>query len=100
MKRIRSFLMSEASKQWVIRDTLALACTYIDLYFQRKGVCEIEDFQSFAISCLILAMKMEEGKFPTISFSVFSKEELLAWEKKVAKRLSYQLSPPTYVTFA
>ena len=45
-------------------------------------------------------MKMEEGKFPTISFSVFNREDLLGWEKKVAKRLSYQLSPPTYVTYA
>jgi hypothetical protein len=45
-------------------------------------------------------MKMKEGKFPTISFSVFKKEDLLSWEKKVATRLSYQLSPPTYITFA
>jgi hypothetical protein len=83
-----------------MRDTIALACTYIDLYFLRKGYCEVQDFQSMAISCLILAMKQQERKFPTISFSIFSKEELLVWERKVAKKLEYRLSPPTYLTFA
>ena len=71
--------MSEASKQWVMRDTLALACTLVDLYFLHGGFSQVEEFQSLAIGCLILAMKIQEGKFPTISFNVFSKEELLNW---------------------
>lgn len=62
-----------------MRETLALACTYVDLYFKNKGFCEVKDFQNLAISALILAMKVQEGKFPTISYTVFSKEELLIW---------------------
>lgn len=57
-----------------MRDTLTLACTYVDLFFHNKGFCAVQDFQSLAIGCLILAMKIQEGKFPTISFNVFSKE--------------------------
>ena len=34
--------MSEASKQWVMRDTLALACTLVDLYFLNGGFCQVE----------------------------------------------------------
>lgn len=92
--------MSEGSKQWVMRDTLALACTYLDIYFLMGGYCSTENIQSLSIACLILAMKVQEGKFPTISFNVFSKEELLGWQQRVAKRLQYLLNPPTYITFA
>ena len=92
--------MNEASKQWVMRDTLALTCTYLDLYFLKGGSPTSEQLQSLAIGCLVLAMKMQEGKFPTIRFDVFSKEELLTWERNIAQRLNYQLSPPTYATFA
>jgi hypothetical protein len=59
IQRIRSFLMGEASKQWITRETLALACTYVDLYCFRKGLHASEDFQSLAIGCLILAMKVQ-----------------------------------------
>jgi hypothetical protein len=48
----------------------------------------------------MLARKLQEGKLPTISFHIFGKESLLQWEKKVAKKLEYQLYPPTYLTFA
>ena len=53
-----------------------------------------------AISCLMLARKQQEGKLPTISFNIFSKESLLQWEKKVAKKLEYHLLPPTHITYA
>ena len=53
-----------------------------------------------AIACLMLARKQQEGKLPTISYNVFSKESLLQWERKLAKRLEYQLCPPTYHTYA
>lgn len=62
-----------------MRETVALALTYIDLFFKHQGFCPIEEFQSLAISALILAMKIQEGKFPTVSFKVFPKEELLIW---------------------
>lgn len=62
-----------------MRETLALACTYVDLYFKHQGFCPIEEFQNLAIAALILAMKNQEGKFPTVSFKVFPKEELLNW---------------------
>lgn len=29
--------MNEAAKQWVMRDTLALTLTYLDLYFLKGG---------------------------------------------------------------
>ena len=82
-----------------MRDTLALACTLIDLYFKKQGVCAVEDFQILAIGCLILAMKNQEGKFPTISFSVFKKEDLISWEMNIAIKLNYFLNPPTYATY-
>ena len=53
-----------------------------------------------AIACLMLARKQHEGKLPTVSYNVFSKESLLQWERKVVKRLEFQLCPPTYFTFA
>lgn len=57
-----------------MRETLVMACTYVDLFFKHQGFCAVEDFQSLAISALILAMKNQEGKFPTVSFNVFGKE--------------------------
>jgi len=66
--------MSEGSNLLVMRDTLALACTQIDLFFRNGGFCSVEDFQIMSLACLILAMKIQEGKFPKISFKVFRKE--------------------------
>jgi hypothetical protein len=37
----------------------------------------VKVFQNFVIACLILACKIKEGRMPTISFDIFSKEELL-----------------------
>jgi len=31
--------MDECVKQMMTRDTGSLACTYVDLYFQKKGFC-------------------------------------------------------------
>lgn len=84
----------------MLRETCALACCLLDLYFLRGGVVAVQDFQNLAIACLILAAKLREGKFPTISFNIFSKEELLLCEKRVARRLSYCLNPPTHYAFA
>lgn len=72
----------------------------MDLYLYRKGHCEVEDIQIVAIACLMVARKHQEGKLPTISFNIFSKEALQQWERKVVKRLEYQLCPPTYNTYA
>jgi hypothetical protein len=65
--------MKEASNQFLYRDTCVLACIYLDLYFLNHGTVEVNDFQSLAIGCLILASKINQGKLPTIHFNIFSR---------------------------
>lgn len=36
-QRLRSFLMSESSKQLILRETYVLACNYVDLFFAMGG---------------------------------------------------------------
>ena len=66
--------MAESQKQCLLRETTTLACTYIDLFFLNKGYVEIQEFQNMAIGCLILATKVKEGRFPTISFNIFDRQ--------------------------
>jgi len=65
--------MIEASRQLLYRDTCVLACSYLDFYFLNNGTVEVNDFQSLAIGCLILASKINQGKLPTIQFNIFSR---------------------------
>jgi len=96
IKRLRSFLLAESSKQHLLRETYTLAGNLVDLYFAKGGHIEIVAFQNLVIACLILACKIKEGRMPTISFDIFSRDELLNLEKRVAKRLTYKLTPVTY----
>jgi hypothetical protein len=60
----------------MMRDSLALACTYLDLFFnsqKQDNHCPVSELQTLSIACLILAQKMLDGKFPKISFDVFRK---------------------------
>lgn len=66
--------MEECAKQWLLRETYSLACTLADLFFAHGGSVTVTDFQSLFLGCLILASKLKEGKFPTISFQTFSRE--------------------------
>lgn len=58
----------------MLRETCTLACTLVDLYFLNKGNVVVDEFQVLVIGCLILAAKLKEGKFPTISFNIFKRE--------------------------
>jgi hypothetical protein len=73
-QRLRSFLIGESSKQLLLRETCVLACGLVDLFFARGGRVEVSEFQSLVIACLILGSKIKEGKLPTISFNIFSRE--------------------------
>jgi len=65
--------MNEASRQVLYRDTYVLASNYLDLYLLNKGVISVNDFQSLAIGCLILATKINQGKAPIIKYDIFSR---------------------------
>lgn len=92
--------MSESSKQHLLRETYTLAGNLVDLYFAKGGHVEITAFQNHVIACLIIACKIKEGRMPTISYDTFSREELLSLERKIAKRLTYMLTPVTYYSVA
>ena len=66
--------MEECSKQCLLRETYALACTLADLFFAHGGTVSTADYQSLQLGCLIVATQIKEGKFPTISFQTFSRE--------------------------
>jgi hypothetical protein len=68
--------MQECSKQVIFRETYALACKYLDLYFLNGGQIELEDYQDLVISCLVIACKMLEGRGPLVSSEVFSLPKL------------------------
>jgi hypothetical protein len=66
--------MSETCKQCFLRETYTLACTLSDLYFLHGGNADMQEYQPLVLGCLILASKLKEGKFPTISFQTFNRE--------------------------
>jgi len=40
-----------------MRDTYALACYYVDLYFMKRNSIQLDDFQNLGLAALILAAK-------------------------------------------
>ena len=58
MQKLRTFLMSETTKQCMLRETCSLACTLVDLYFLREGQVVASEFQNLVLGCLILAAKL------------------------------------------
>jgi len=92
--------MLECERQKYMRETCVLACRYIDLYFLHGGKVNPEDFQTMAISCLILASKLNESRYPAVSPKSFTAEELSTWELSIVHHLKYRLHPCTHVLFA
>lgn len=99
-QRLRAFVMNEAAKQWIYRESCVLACTLVDLYFQKGGKVEIKEFQNLVIACLIIACKLRQNLFPKISYETFKLEELLMLEEKIIKKLNFNLTPTTYYDHA
>lgn len=69
--------MNEAAKQWIYRETCVLACTLVDMFFQKGENVEIKEFQSLVISCLIIGCKLRQNLIPKISYETFKREDLL-----------------------
>ena len=61
---MRAYLMGECAKQYIMRETCVLACHYLDLYLARGGRLEPGRLEGLPIGCLMLALKICEGRFP------------------------------------
>ena len=88
-------MQAEASRRKYPRKILALTSYYFDLYVMKSEMIELEDLNEIALSALLLAIKMEGGKFPSLG-SIFDKNKILQYEMDICLALNYFLDPPTY----
>ena len=59
-----------------------------------------QEFQLLGLACLILASKVVESRVPAISFQVFSRDKIFAFEQSLMRTFSFKLNPVTYIQIA
>uniref|UniRef100_A0A7S3VCP7 Cyclin N-terminal domain-containing protein n=1 Tax=Chaetoceros debilis TaxID=122233 RepID=A0A7S3VCP7_9STRA len=82
------------------RQVVAIALNYLDRYLALRPVNR-KIFQLAAMTCLFIAIKMNESKvlslsaFLSLSRGYFQAEHVLAMEHAVLRALSWKVNPPT-----
>lgn len=106
--KMRSILVDwlvEVSEEYKLcADTLYLAIGYLDRLLTVHRVPRAQ-LQLVGITCMWIAAKYEEiyppnvSEFTYITDNTYSKEQLVAMEEEVLKKLKYELTVPTAKTF-
>ena len=98
------WLVEVAEEYKLCADTLYLAVGYLDRLLTVHRVPRAQ-LQLVGISCMWVAAKYEEiyppnvSEFSYITDNTYSKEQLVAMEEEVLKKLKYELTVPTAKTF-
>lgn len=87
------------------RQVVAIALNYLDRYLALRPVNR-KIFQLAAMTCLFIAIKMNESKvlslsaFLSLSRGYFQAEHVLAMEHAILRALSWKVNPPTPIVQA
>lgn len=98
------WLVEVAEEYKLCADTLYLAVGYLDRLLTVHRVPRAQ-LQLVGITCMWIAAKYEEiyppnvNEFTYITDNTYSKEQLVAMEEEVLKKLKYELTVPTAKTF-
>ncbi|GLC39700.1 Cyclin-A1-2 [Pleodorina starrii] len=106
--KMRSILVDwlvEVSEEYrMVPDTLYYAVNFLDRVLSVQRVSRSQ-LQLVGITCMWIAAKYEEiyppnvGEFSYITDNTYSREQLVAMEEEVLKKLKYELTVPTAKTF-
>lgn len=98
------WLVEVAEEYKLCADTLYLSVNYIDRFLSIHPV-QRSNLQLVGITCMWIASKYEEiyppnvNDFCYITDNTYSKEQMVAMEELILKKLKYELTVPTSKTF-
>ena len=95
----------EVSEEYrMVSDTLYFAVNFIDRVLSLQHV-SLSQMQLVSITCMWIAAKYEEmypphvDKFAYMTDNMYSRQQLISTEEDVLKKLQYELTIPTTLTF-
>lgn len=98
------WLVEVAEEYKLCADTLYLAVNFLDRFLSISKV-QRAHLQLAGVTCMWLAAKFEEiyppnvSEFAYITDNTYTREQLVAMEEQVLKKLKYELAVPTAKTF-
>ncbi|GIL51722.1 hypothetical protein Vafri_7655 [Volvox africanus] len=105
MRAILVDWLVEVSEEYrMVPDTLYYSVNFLDRVLSVQRVSRSQ-LQLVGITCMWIAAKYEEiyppnvGEFSYITDNTYSREQLVAMEEEVLKKLKYELTVPTAKTF-
>lgn len=98
------WLVDVSEEYHMVTDTLYYSVNFLDRVLSVQRVSRSQ-LQLVGITCMWIAAKYEEiyppnvGEFSYITDNTYSREQLVAMEEEVLKKLKYELTVPTAKTF-